>query len=68
MSDRSNRNKNLGEDARDDLADASKSAKKAADKFKSIGDPDGKKLADDAADAADKGLSYITKRIGKRSS
>ena len=55
--------KNIAREAHKDLRDAQKSAKRASEKFKVIGDPDGKKLADNAADAADEGANYVEKRL-----
>ena len=56
-------NKDLAKEAKEDLKRSAKEARKASDKFKVIGDPDGKMLADDAADAADKGVGYVDERL-----
>jgi hypothetical protein len=56
--------KALGRSAKKDFEEMEKQAKRASEKLKTIGDPDGKKLADNAADAAKKGKDYIEKRLG----
>jgi len=55
--------KRLGQLAKEDLESAREAAKKAAEKFRVIGDKEGKKFADDAADSADKGVSHVEKRM-----
>lgn len=60
----SNSSKELGRKAKEDLETAREAAKRASKTFKVINDPDAKKLADAASDAADKGVKYVQKRLG----
>lgn len=55
--------KELADSAKEDLKSAKDRAKKASQKFKMIGDKKGSKLADDAANAADKGAKYVEERM-----